>query len=151
MPRPFRLQALLEHKQQLEEQATLELGSREAAHRHATEALDILREAEETQLRHLEALARAERFDAEISRDATAYLDRIERSITVQRDVIAETEARVAESRDALVEILKEKRALERLREQHLETVAREEGRREAQSADEISTARYTRHLQERE
>ena len=68
----------------------------------------------------------------------------------MQHDVIAEAEARVAESRDALVEILKEKRALERLRQQHVETTAREEGRREANAADEISTARYTRTLQER-
>lgn len=150
MAKPFRLQALLEHKQQQEEQSMRALAERESERRRACDTLEILREAEETQLRHLEDLARAARFDPEISRDATSYLGRIEQSIAAQREVIAEAEARVLESRDALVEILKEKRALERLREQFLETTAREAGRREAVASDEISTARYTRQLQER-
>ena len=150
MAKPFRLQSLLEHKQQQEEQSMRFLADREAARRRASDTLEMLREAEEAQLRHLEDLSRAVRFDAEISRDATSYLGRIERSIAAQHDVIAEAEARVLESRDALVEILKEKRALERLREQYLETTAREEGRREALVVDEITTARYTRVLQER-
>lgn len=148
--KPFRLQALLDQKRRLEEQAMLALGALEGELHRATEALQFLHEAQETQLRHLDDLARSDRFDPTISADATAYLERIERSIVAQGQVIAETEVRVAEGRDALMEVLKEKRALERLREQHLETVAREEGRREAREADDISTARYTRHLQER-
>ena len=150
MPKPFRLQAVLDQKRRLEEQAMLALGALEGELRRAIEALQFLRVAQETQLQHLDDLARADRFDPAISADATAYLERIERSIVAQGDVITETEVRVAESRDALVEVLKEKRALERLREQHLEQVAREQGRREAREADEISTARYTRRLQER-
>jgi len=149
--KPFRLQSLLEHKQALEEECMRVLAEHELARRRAVDTLEILHEAQETQLRHLEDLARAVRFDAEISRDATAYLGRIEHSITVQREALVEAEARVAESREALVEVLKEKRALERLREQHIETTAREEGRREARAVDDITTARYTRSLQERE
>jgi len=150
MAKPFRLQVLLDQKRRLEDEAMRALGAHEADLRRATETMEILREAEETQIRHLDDLARAARFDAEISADATAYLERIERSIAAHHDVIAEAEARVAESRDALMEVLKEKRALERLREQHFETEAREEGRREAREADDITTARYTRHLQDR-
>lgn len=150
MPRPFRLQALLDQKRRLEEQAMLALGALEAELRRATEALQFLYEAQDTQLRHLGDLARSDRFDPAISADATAYLERIERSIVAQGEVIAETEARVADSRAALMDVLKEKRALERLREQHLDQIAREEGRREARDADDMTTARYTRHLQER-
>ncbi|MGE3855623.1 MAG: flagellar export protein FliJ [Dehalococcoidia bacterium] len=150
MAKPFRLQALLDQKRREEDEAMRALGAHEGDLRRATETLEILREAEETQLRHLDDLARAERFDAEISADATAYLERVEHSIAAQRGAIEEAEARVAESRDALMEVLKEKRALERLREQHLEHEAREAGLREAREVDDITTARYTRHLQER-
>lgn len=150
MPKPFRLQALLDQKRRLEEQAMLALGALEGELRRAMEALQFLHEAQESQLRHLSDLAHADRFDPAISEAATAYLERIERSIVAQGEVIAETEVRVAESREVLMEVLKEKRALERLREQHLEQIAREEGRREARETDDISTARYTRHLQER-
>mgnify|MGYP006279160057 CR=1 FL=1 len=150
MARPFRLQSLLDHKQQLEDESMRVLAERERERTRAADVLTILHDVQEKQLQHLEDLARVVSIDAAERRDATSYLERIERSIVVQHDVIAEAEARVAESRDALVEILKEKRALERLRQQHVETTAREEGRREANAADEISTARYTRTLQER-
>ena len=62
--------------------------------------------------------------------------------------MIAEAAERVRESRDALLAILKEKRALERLREQHVAAAALVAGRREARAADEITSARYARHLQ---
>ena len=124
------------------------LAERAAEHRRACDVLDTLREAEEAQMRHLDELARTTRIDAQQQRDAASYLGRIARSITVQGDVIAEAEAAVQESRDLLVEILKEKRSLERLREQHVTETEREEGRREALEVDEITSNRYTRNLQ---
>ena len=148
MPKPFRLQALLEHKTHLEQQQTLVLAGRDAERRRACDVLDTLREAEAEHLRHLDTLARSARIDAPQQRDAVSYLGRIETSIAFQRDVIAEAEARVQESRDVLLEILKEKRALERLREHHAGDEAREEARREALDVDEITTARYVRSLQ---
>lgn len=150
MPKPFRLQALLEHKQQQEERQMLVLAAHDHERRCACDVLDTLREAEAAQMRHLDGLSRATRIDAEQHRDAVSYLGRIEASIVLQRDVIAEAEARVQESRDALVEILKEKRSLERLREQHVMDTEREEGRREAGEMDEITSARYVRRLQGR-
>ena len=148
MPKPFRLQALLEHKEHLEQQQTLVLAGHDAARRRACDVLDTLREAEAEHLHHLDTLARSARIDAPQQRDAISYLGRIEASIALQRAVIAEAEARVQESRDVLLEILKEKRALERLREQHAIDDAREEGRREALEVDESTSARYTRGLQ---
>lgn len=148
MPKPFRLQVLLDHKQQLEEQQMLVLSEREAERRRAIEVLDMLRVAEDEQMRHLDVLARDTRLDPFQQRDAVAYLGRIERSIVAQGAVIAEAEIAVAEARDALVELLKEKRSLERLRERHVTEVTLEEGRRESRVVDEITSARYVRALQ---
>ena len=150
MPKPFRLQALLEHKRQQEEQQTLLLAERDAERHRACGVLDILREAEAAQLHHLDELSGVTRIDAVLQRDAVSYLGRIETSMAVQRGVIAGAEARVQECRDLLIEILKEKRSLERLREQHVTATEREEGRREARDVDEITSARYTRRLQGR-
>jgi len=148
--RPFRLQALLDHKRQLEEQRMLHLAECEAEWRQACEVLAMLRDAERDQLRDLEQIARASRLDVAQQRDATSYLQRLEVSMRAQGEVIADAERRVLESRDALVEILKEKRSLERLREQHVAETEREEGRREAGVVDEITSARYVRLLQGR-
>ena len=150
MPKPFRLQALLEHRRQQEQQQMLVLAERDAERLRACDVLDTLREAEAAQLHHLDTLSGATRIDAEEQRDAVSYLARIETSIVVQREVIADAEARVQESRDLLVEILKDKRSLERLHEQHVTETEREEGRREARAVDEITSARYTRRLQGR-
>ncbi|MFA7249287.1 MAG: flagellar export protein FliJ [Dehalococcoidia bacterium] len=150
MPKPFRLQTLLEHKARLEERQMLVLAARDAERRRAGDVLQVLHEAAVEQLRHMETLARDARIDAQQHRDAVAYLSRLEASIVLQRDVIAEAESRVQEGRDALVAILKEKRALERLREQHESEVALEDGRRESRMVDEITSARYVRRLQGR-
>ena len=91
MPKPFRLQALLEHKRQQEGQQTLVLAERDAERRRACDVLETLREAEAAHLHHLDALAGATRIDAERQRDAVSYLGRIETSMAVQREVIAVT------------------------------------------------------------
>lgn len=148
--KPFRLQALLEHKQRLEEQQMLVLAERDGERRRACDVLETLREAEAAHLQHLDTLASRRDVDACEQRDAVAYLARLEASITLQREVIAEAEGRVQEARDGLVEILKEKSALDRLREQHVLDEVREEGRREARVVDEITSARYARRLQGR-
>ncbi len=150
MAKPFRLQALLEHKQRQEERQMLDLAARDAERRHACDILDTLRDAEREHLDHADGRAQAATFDALEQRDAVAYLARLEASIAVQHTVIAEAEEHVRESRDALVAILKEKQALERLRERHAAEAALEDGRREARVTDEITSARYARQLQER-
>ena len=149
MARPFRLQSLLEHKRQQEEQQTLALASLDAQYRAVREALEALRLEEEQQLVQIATLAQGGRLDAEQYRTAISYLDRLEGSIAQQTEALTEAEERVLESRDALVGILKEKRSLERLREKHATEATLEEGRREAGRVDDITSARYARRAGE--
>ncbi len=149
MPRPFRLQSLLEHKRQQEERQTLELAALDAEFRRVREALEALRREEDEQLRQIAAMAGGGPLDAEQYRTAMSYLDRLGGAIARQADALTEAEGRVLESRDALVGTLKEKRSLERLRERHATAADLEEGRREAGRVDDITSARYARRAGE--
>lgn len=150
MARPFRLQSLLEHKRQQEEQQTLLLAALDAQYRDVRQSLDLLRREEDEQMGRIAALARGGRLDAAQYHAAISYLDRLEGSIAEQTDLLQAAEQRVLESRDALIGILKEKRSLERLHEQRDAEAEIEDGRREARQVDEMTSARYIRRAAER-
>lgn len=142
---PFRFETLLDFARQREEQQTLELAAYSSDERRLRETVASLQEQQEQQTRALAEQASAGLFDPDEYRSARAYLDRILEEIEQQSAALDEASQRVVESRDRLLEVLKEKRSLERLRERDDAAAAVEESRREAGRADDQNTARYAR------
>ena len=141
----FRLQQVLDHKRRQEEEKTLELATLTAEQRRSEDTLRILREKEEAQLIALQQVARAGAIDPTHLDAALGYLDAIEGSISKQTELVALIEGRVLESRDALIEILKEKQLLEKLEQQHAAEQQAAETHRENGRLDDIAAQRYIR------
>ncbi len=145
----FRLEQVLRHTLRQEEQKQLELRTLTEEERRLHEQLAQLREKEDQQLRALSERSQGRSIDlAEL--DATlAYLAAIEGSIGEQLDVVADVESKVLDSREQLIEILKEKQSLENLKQRQLDAAASEAGRRESREMDDMTSARFVRRARE--
>ena len=141
----FRLQALLDYRRQLEEQQTLRLATVEGERREAQMLLDDLHVRREEQCRRLDRLAQAQPLDAYRMREAVAYLGLVEAAIGRQVEALREVEARVREQRDLLMEAVRERRVLERLRDRQAAEAQLEADRAEARRTDEIAMSRFGR------
>lgn len=140
------LDSVLRLKQREEERKTIELATIAEEERHVRDELQLLREKHHAQLSQIaEAAARAiDPMELEASR---AYLHSLDGSIDVQRTHLVAVEQRVLESKDQLIEILKERKALEMLEERHVTEERAEDGLRERNQNDEMNTQRYVRRL----
>ena len=117
--------------------------------RRLREQIARLREQEQAQLRTLSEGARAGEIPPRQQAQALQYLNRIGGSIDSQPDVMAEVQAHVLEAREALITVLREKRTLEKLKQNQLAEQASERARREATATDEITAARFARRAKE--
>lgn len=145
----FRLEQVLRHTLRQEEQKQLELRTLTEEERRLHQQLAQLREKEDQQLRALSERSRGRSIDlAEL--DATlAYLSAIEGSIGEQLDVVADVESKVLDSREQLIEILREKQSLENLKQRQLDAAASEANRRESKEMDDMTSARFVRRARE--
>lgn len=144
MAKEFRLQSLLDYAEQREERKTLELAAIAAEARLARDALAMLREQQEQSVQALEGACGGV-LDPVVQTQAARYLDHLAHSIGQQSLLLEEVTQRVLASRDELLEVLREKRSLERLRERREAADAIEDGRREGRAADEMTGARHAR------
>jgi len=141
----FRLQALLDYRHQLEERQMVRLGAVEAERGAAQDLLEELHLRREEQCRRLDQLGQAQSLDAYRMREAVAHLGLIEAAIARQREALQEVEARVDAQRDRLMEAVRDRRVLERLRDRQAAAARLESDRVEARRADEIVTGRFGR------
>lgn len=143
--RPFRLQTLLNHKQQIEEQHTVELARLAGEEQRAREELELLRAEERKQIAALAELVRQGAVDTHRYATAAAYIERLEAAIAEQIEAV-QSAAQVAEAqREELVDVMKERRSLERLRDRQQAEAAVEESRREGRQVDDLTSSRYAR------
>jgi flagellar export protein FliJ len=149
MPAKFRLQQVLEHKRQQEEEQTLELAALAAEQRVMQNQLRALRDKEEAQLVAMQEVARTGAINPGHFNQALLYLDAIEDAILQQLALIVCLDEKVLESRDVLIGILKEKQLLEKLHTQHVEDVRLADRRREGNQLDEIAGQRFQRGASE--
>ncbi|HEY8491784.1 MAG TPA: flagellar export protein FliJ [Dehalococcoidia bacterium] len=141
----FRLEQVLAHKKRLEETMQIHLANLELRLRQETEALAALerRAAEQQQaLRRRQGGARLDPGDVE---RALAYLDALDRERQRQGQAVAQIQEQVDRSREQLIAVAQERKALERLKEQQLERWALEEKRAELRATDEMNMARAHR------
>lgn len=145
MAEPFRLQSLLDYRRQLEDEQMRALAEVTAEEHQVREAIAALGRHREDQTAALAALMTSGTFDAEGYTQHAAYLDAIGLALDQQAVALEAAAARVAERREALVEALKDRRVLERLRNRQAEEAAIEDGRQEARAVDDMTTTRYQR------
>lgn len=142
----FRYQTLFDHRQAIEEQRQRELAQqlrgRMILENQLRQMQDTIRESKR-QLGHglvgkvdLEAISRFAGFSGHTSLRAQQLVIKI-----------AEFEKRVDAARAALQEAMRQRKALELLRDKHREAWLREQALREAMELDEIATQQYTRRL----
>ncbi len=141
--RPFRFEPLLNLAEQREEQQTLALAAVTAEERAARDALAALER--ERERAYAQFAASDGPLDAEQHLAVVAYAGRLTREIEEQQAVLAEVGERVARERDALMEVVRERRSFEHLRDQDEAVAAQEEGRREASAVDDLNMARHAR------
>ncbi len=140
------LDSVLRLKQREEERKTLELATIAEEERRVREALRLLREKHHAQVRQI-AEATARSIDPMQLEGSRAYLSSLDGSIDAQRTHLVAVEDRVLESKDQLIEILKERKSLEMLEERQMAEERAEDGLRERNQNDEMNTQRYVRRL----
>lgn len=145
MAEPFRLQSLLDYRRQLEEEQTRALAEVTAEEQRVRDAIAALDRQREDQTAGLAALMTQGTFDAEGYAQRAAYLDAIGLALDQQALALAAAAERVRERREALVEALKDRRVLERLRDRQAEEAAIEDNRHEARDVDDLTTSRHQR------
>lgn len=145
----FRLEQVLRHAQRQEEQKQLELKSLAGEERRLRDQLASLRDRERAQIRSLIDGGRDGPIDPAEMDDALAYLDAIAGRIGERLGAVEGVKTRVTESREQLVELLKETRTLENLKQQAAAEAAADERRREARATDDLTSARFARRRRE--
>ncbi len=145
MGKPFRLQSLLEFRRQVEDEHARALGEVLAEEQRIRDAIDALNLRREEQTTALAALMSVGRFDTEGYTQHAAYLDALGRTLDQHASALETAMALVVERRAALVEALKERRVLERLRDRQAEEAAVEDNRHEARDVDDLVMSRHHR------
>lgn len=117
--------------------------------RQLREQIARLREQEQAQLRALSEGATSGAIAPRQQAQAMQYLNHLGGSIDAQLDVMAQVQAHVLETREALITVLREKKTLEKLKQNQLAEQASERDRREANATDDMTAARFARRAKE--
>ena len=134
----FRFEALLSARRHTEESLQKELS--EARRALAVEQA-VLREKTHARRQCLQAQRRQQRqsFRGSDMLLYTAYLQRLERDIAIQQKRVSAAERQAGQKRQALIEAMKKRKILEKLREKDQETHLRSLSERERKFLDEVA------------
>lgn len=147
MAKRFKLEPLLKHKKRLEDLQQQRLTKLRLEHQHQRDLLVSLEtradEQMQAQVRDSQGTLDPRRAELRL-----AFIDRVQEDVDKQQVVVDEANEQVEASRAQLVTLLKEKRILERLKENDAIRAAAEAKRLDAAIVDELSMTRFT-HQQE--
>lgn len=138
----YRMQSILNIKNQMETQAKMELGQ---AQRRLMEEEERLSELYDRRRGYLEEgrRLRQEALKVQSLRDNEYALARMEEFIEDQKLNVRKAEAEVEAARAKLEEIMKERKAQEKLRERAFEQFVRELNAQESKEVDELTSYTY--------
>lgn len=140
----FRLQQVLELREQEEQEVAARLADAESA---ADEARAAHRALESIQERGSQALREAHQGAATVGQLSTIgyVINQLNQHIIDAQSRVDQTEQVVTETRSDLTSALQARRVLSRLRERHLATWQAEDNARERHAMDELALSRFTR------
>lgn len=136
----FALQALLDYRSHLVDQAQLELARAAGEHRSALVELERLRALERAGLGQL--ARENDRAAPGETLEVLRYLDLLGRRIAGQEDAVAALASSVARARERLAEALRERKMIERLRDRERAAFLARQRWLEAQRAQEATDQR---------
>ena len=138
----FRLQSFLSLKEKLEDQRRLEYGRAMAAlERERKKEAVLIKEKEDTIdefTKMVQTKIEPEKFTM-----LNIYIEIVKEKLVEQKKVVAEAERFAEEKRIVLVEAMREKETLQRLKEKDYEEFLVEEKRLEQRAVDEIVSYKY--------
>lgn len=143
MAKRFKLEPLLKHKKRLEDLQQQRLSKLRLEHQNQRDLLTNLENRADEQVEGL-ARASAGAIDPRGVEMRLAFIDRVQEDVAKQQVVVEEARGQVEESRERLITLLKEKRILERLKENDAIRAAAEAKRLDAALVDELSMTRFT-------
>ncbi len=141
----FRFQALLNYRQQLEDMLELRFAMALQRLQQEQARLDGLQQERERQLAELMGQRRAGTLAVADILQAVHYLRVLSERITEQEALVAEATAAAEAARQELVEMMKERKILEKLREKDRGVFVRWVDKTIARVADETFLARVAR------
>lgn len=138
----YRMQSILNIKNQLENQAKMELGRAQRKLLEEEERLRKLCERKESYLEEGRRL-RLNSLKVQSLRDNEYAVARMEEYIETQKENIRRAEEEVEEARIKLQEIMQERKMQEKLREKAFEQFIAEENAKESKEIDELTSYTY--------
>lgn len=144
----YRMQNILNIKLQLETQAKMELGRRQAALREEEEKLQKLEERKQDYLEEGRKL-RGDVMKPGQLRDNANALSAMDELIRMQQECVEEALARVEAARAKLQEVMQERKMHEKLKEKAFEQFMEEEKAAEGKSVDELTSYTYGQRRQD--
>jgi flagellar FliJ protein len=140
----FRLETVLTQRRHVEESFQKELAG---ARQELAAAQAVLREAKDTQRQCMRDMRRKQkdRFRADDMLLYYPYLERLKLDIELHVKRVAAAERKVAQKRQALIEAMKKRKILEKLKEKQLQAYLKAEAGREQRFTDESAAQQYTR------
>jgi flagellar export protein FliJ len=141
----FRLQNVLDYRAGLADRARQELGVLQTYLREAEATLAALLAAEQDSLRTMAAVQSARTLDLPELTRLLEYGQVLAQEIVEQRAHVEERRKDVETQQQRVVQLAKDAKALEKLRERQLEEYQQEDTRREQAETSEIASVRHQR------
>jgi flagellar protein FliJ len=140
----FRLETILTQRRHVEETFQKELAD---ARQELAAAQAALREAKNTHRQCMRDMGRKQRnrFRADDMLLYYPYLERLKQDIELHMKRVAAAERKVAQKRLALLDAMKKRKILEKLKEKQLQAHLKAEAGREQRFADESAAQKYAR------
>lgn len=138
----YRMQSILNIKNQMETQAKMELGQAQRRLMEEEERLKVLYDRKRAYLEEGRKL-RTEALKVQSLRDNEYALARMDEFIEFQKLNVKKAEEEVEAARVKLEEIMKERKAQEKLRERAFEQFVHEVNAQESKEVDELTSYTY--------
>jgi len=140
----FRLETILTQRRHVEERFQKELAD---TRQEFAAAQAVLREAKDTHRQCMRDMRRKQRdrFRADDMLLYYPYLERLKQDIELHMKRVAAAERKVAQKRQALLEAMKKRKILDKLKEKQLQAHLKAEAGREQRFADESAAQQHAR------
>jgi flagellar FliJ protein len=139
----FRLQPVLNFKSSKVDVLEMEFSNLKAAHLREVGVLNALQRANQQHVDALCAEQQARDIDCQAIQLRQEYLNVLKDCMLRQSSRVIEAERQVETKREELVNLMKEKKVLEKLQERHLAQVRADQAHREARAVDDLMISRY--------
>lgn len=140
----FRLQSILDTRAKALEDRQIEFGFIQADLQKQQAALENLQLTKKNNTQSLEnLLSQGQSIDFSLINTYKNYIEKLKGDLIAQNEIISQTKIRLEEKKQEVIEALKAKTMLDKLKEKDLREFLKELDRLETQELDEIAISRH--------